>query len=72
MTSQKLQHLVDESSTQVLATDSSFEKIVGLMNTIKFLNNELFIGVRDINGNLNSIQKNSERIHNATKNLTAM
>ncbi|ETT82087.1 hypothetical protein BK130_14395 [Viridibacillus sp. FSL H8-0123] len=72
MTSQKLQHLVDESCTQVLATDSSFEKIVGLMNTIKFLNNELFIGVRDINGNLNSIQKNSERIHNATKNLTAM
>lgn len=72
MTSQNLQHLVDESCTQVLATDSSFEKIVGLMNTIKFLNNELFIGVLDINGNLNSIQKNSERIHNATKNLTAM
>ncbi|MGF9977620.1 protoglobin domain-containing protein [Viridibacillus arvi] len=39
MTSQKLQDLVDESCTQVLATDSSFEKIVGLMNTIKFLNN---------------------------------
>jgi hypothetical protein len=38
------------------------------MNTINFLNNEFFIDVRDINGNLNSIQKNSERIHNATKN----
>ncbi|MBK3495935.1 globin-coupled sensor protein [Viridibacillus sp. YIM B01967] len=72
MTSQELQLLVNESCTQVLATDTSFTQIVKLMHQLKKRNSDLFTGVCDINKSLNSIQQNSKRIHSASENLTAM
>lgn len=71
-TSITLQELVDESSNRVIATGSSFSRIVQSMHKLTASNDALFKGVTDLTNNVNSIQQNSERIHQSSENLAGM
>lgn len=71
-TSDTLQELVDESSNRVIATGSSFSRIVDHMHQLTERNDALFKGVTDLTKNVNSIQQNSERIHQSSENLAGM
>lgn len=71
-TSDTLQELVDESSNRVIATGSSFSTIVEHMHKLTASNEALFKGVTDLTSSVNSIQKNSERIHQSSESLATM
>lgn len=71
-TSDTLQALVDESSNRVIATGSSFSTIVNHMHKLTASNDALFKGVMDLTSSVNSIQENSQRIHQSSENLASM
>lgn len=71
-TSDTLQELVDESSNRVIATGASFTAIVDHMHKLTSSNDALFKGVSDLTSSVNSIQQNSERIHQSSESLASM
>ncbi|MBQ0138419.1 MAG: globin-coupled sensor protein [Kurthia sp.] len=71
-TSDTLQELVDESSNRVIATGDSFSTIVEHMHKLTASNDALFKNVTDLTSSVNSIQENSQRIHQSSENLASM
>ncbi len=70
--SKNLQSLIHQSSEKVMATGSSFCNIVDYMHQLTERNDYLFQSVSDLTASVNSIQQNSERIHQSSEDLAGM
>lgn len=70
--SKNLQSLIHQSSKKVMATGSSFCNIVDYMHQLTERNDYLFQSVSDLTASVNSIQQNSERIHQSSEDLAGM
>lgn len=70
--SKNLQSLIHQSSKKVMATGSSFCNIVDHMHQLTERNDHLFQSVSELTASVNSIQQNSERIHQSSEDLAGM
>lgn len=70
--SKNLQSLIHQSSEKVMATGTSFCNIVDHMHQLTERNDHLFQSVSDLTASVNSIQQNSERIHQSSEDLAGM